>query len=77
MPPLCKAELPPEIMLNRVVPLAQASEIVNLSVDTIRRRYPEKIIKLSPRRLGMRLRDALAIGEPTSERDAATPQGDA
>ena len=65
MPPLSKAELPPEIMLRRVVPLSQAAELSGLSLDTIRRRHANKIIKLSPRRCGMRVQDVLAIGERT------------
>ena len=64
MPPLPKLDLPPEIARLRVIPIAQAAEITNLSKDTLRRRYPDKIIKLSVRRLGMRLADALAIGTP-------------
>ena len=38
-----------------------AEEITNLSGDTLRRRHRDKIIKLSDRRRGMKLRVALAI----------------
>ena len=48
-----------------MVPLVQAAELSGLSIDTLRRRHSDKIIKLSPRRCGMRLADALAIGTPT------------
>jgi len=41
-------------------------EITSLSADTIRRTYPEFIIKLSPRRDGMKLKDALAIANGTA-----------
>ena len=40
-----------------------AEEITNLSHDTLRRRFPSLIKKLSDRRCGMKLRDALAIAE--------------
>ena len=64
MPPVPKLDLPPEIALRRVIPISQAAEITNLSKDTLKRRYPDKVIRLSVRRLGMRLADALAIGTP-------------
>lgn len=64
MPPVLKLNLPPEIALRRVISMRQATEITNLSKDTLKRRYPDKIVKLSVRRSGMRLADALAIGQP-------------
>jgi hypothetical protein len=57
-----KTELRPDLELQRVVTLREAAEISGISLDTIRRRYPQIIIKLSPRRVGVRLRDALSIG---------------
>jgi DNA-directed RNA polymerase specialized sigma24 family protein len=57
-----KTELRPDLELQRVVTLREAAEICGISLDTIRRRYPQIIIKLSPRRVGVRLRDALSIG---------------
>jgi len=56
-----RAELRPEHELNRIIPLKQAAEIRGVSVDTIRRRNPEIILQLSPRRVGVRLRDALNL----------------
>jgi hypothetical protein len=53
----------PDIELQRVITLREAAGIAGISLDTIRRRYPQIIIKLSPRRVGVRLRDVLAIGE--------------
>ena len=47
--------------LDRIVSLQQAAELCNLSPDTFRRRYPDKLVKLSPRRTGVRLRDALLL----------------
>ena len=38
-----------------------AEEITGLSEDTLQRRFPHLIRKLSARRRGMQLRDALAI----------------
>jgi hypothetical protein len=52
-----------EIELQRIVSLAKAAELTDLSVDTLRRRHSHLIRRLSPRRLGMRLRDVLAIGQ--------------
>jgi hypothetical protein len=49
---------PYPIARDRVVPLAEASVITGLSVDTLKRcgaRNELKILKLSPRRVGIRL----------------------
>jgi hypothetical protein len=59
-----RVELPQEIELQRIVSLAQASELSGLSEDTLRRRHADKILKLSPRRNGMRVRDALMLPAP-------------
>jgi hypothetical protein len=53
--------IPEDLLLKRIVPLKQASELSSLSEDTLRRRYPDKIVKLSERRQGMRLGDALLL----------------
>jgi hypothetical protein len=62
-------ELSP-LNLERIVPLAEAARLMGVSEDTIRRHNGDKIIQLSPRRQGMRVRDALVIGKrkpsPTS-----------
>jgi len=47
------------IELQRIVDLKEASRLSGMSVDTIKRNHREKILELSPRRLGMRVRDAL------------------
>ena len=57
-----KVDLLPSAEMLRVIPVAQAAEVAGISADTLRRNHPEIIIKLSPRRVGVRLRDALAIG---------------
>jgi hypothetical protein len=45
--------------LRKIILLAQASEITTLSVDSLKRHHADKIKRLSPRRLGMALGDAL------------------
>jgi hypothetical protein len=54
-------KLSPELELERIVPLQQAAELQSTSVDTLKRRHRDKIIKLSPRRLGMKLKHALIM----------------
>jgi hypothetical protein len=54
------AELTP-IELERIVSLEEAARLGGVSTDTLRRNYPEKILQLSPKRRGMRLRDALRL----------------
>lgn len=52
-----------ELERQRLIPLAQAAEITSLSQDSLRRHHKDKIRKIGPRRLAMRLGDALDIGE--------------
>jgi hypothetical protein len=47
---------------HRIIPLRQVSELTSISVDCLKRNYADKIKRLSPRRVGMLLADALAIG---------------
>jgi hypothetical protein len=56
-----KIKLRDDLELNRIVSLRQAAEIRGVSMDTIKRRYPEIILRLSPGRVGVRLRDALNL----------------
>ena len=44
-----------------IKPLGQVKKITSLSEDTLGRRYPHLIVKLSPGRRGMSLGNALAI----------------
>jgi hypothetical protein len=46
---------------DRIITLDQASALTSLSRDTIKRNYRDKFIQLSPRRIGMRLGDVLAL----------------
>jgi hypothetical protein len=56
-------QLSPALELERIVPLKQVIEFTTLSRDPIKRCHKDKLIHLSPRRLGMRLRDALMLKE--------------
>ena len=62
-------DLPPELQLKRKLSLPQVADFTSLSEDTIRRRYPHFICKLSPRRDGMSLENVLLIG--SMPKDAA------
>jgi hypothetical protein len=56
-----KAERPTWLELERILELPEVEEITSLSVDSIKRHHRDKLVNLSPRRLGMKLRNALAI----------------
>jgi hypothetical protein len=60
-----KPELPPELSRQRMVSLAEAAAIRGVSVDTLRRRFPHLIKRVSPRRLAVRVGDLL--DEPPSQ----------
>ena len=63
------AERPPTwLELESVKSLAEAGEITSLSPDALRRNYSDLVIKLSPNRDGMRLRDILAIASGSAHR---------
>jgi hypothetical protein len=49
------------IETQRVITLVEASRMLSISVDTIKRRHADKIVRLSPRRCGMRLGDVLNL----------------
>jgi hypothetical protein len=50
------------IELARIVSLAEAARILGISTDGIRKHHSHLIRRMSPRRVGMRLRDVLEIG---------------
>jgi hypothetical protein len=52
---------PTWIELESVRPLAEAKRITSLSEDSLKKNFPGDIIQLSPRRLGMKLRNILRI----------------
>jgi hypothetical protein len=56
-----KSGRPRWLELERVLPMSEVEEITSLSIDSINRHHKEKVVELSPRRRGMKLKDALAI----------------
>jgi hypothetical protein len=57
-------KLPPALELDRIISMQEAEEVSSLSVDSWKRHHADKLVELSPRRLGVRLRDALMLGKP-------------
>jgi len=53
----------------RIISLGEAARLAGISEDGLRRHHSEKLIRLSPRRVGMRQGDALMIagGKPEKE----------
>ena len=56
-------QLSPELELRKMLTLEQVTALTTLSADSLKRHHSDKIKRLGPRRLGMTLGDALAIGE--------------
>jgi hypothetical protein len=54
-------KLPAKLELDRIISLQDAEKISSLSPDSWKRNHREKIVELSPRRYGIRLRDALKL----------------
>jgi predicted DNA-binding transcriptional regulator AlpA len=52
-----------ELEPMRVIMLPEVAKLLGISVSTVIRNFPEQIIRISPRRRGMRVRDILAIGK--------------
>ena len=52
---------PSFLELESVQRMPVVARITSLSPDTLKRRYPELVVRLSERRVGMKLRHALAI----------------
>ena len=50
-----------EIEKERIVPLKEAARLAGCSADTLKRNCRDKIIQISDRRIGMRVRDALML----------------
>jgi hypothetical protein len=47
---------------RRILPLQKVAELTSLSEDTLKRNFPDKVRRLSARRLDMAIADVLAIG---------------
>jgi hypothetical protein len=64
-----RSKSPSWIELESVLPLESSKgetnvkQITGLSGDTVQRRFPQYVTKLSPRRVGMKLRHALTIAD--------------
>jgi hypothetical protein len=56
-----KTERPSWLELESVIRPPKVEQITSLSWDTITRNHADKVVDLSPRRRGMKLKDALAI----------------
>ncbi len=51
------------IELQRIASLSEAARLSGLSIDTLKRRHSDKILDLSDRRRGMRVKDALMLAD--------------
>jgi hypothetical protein len=49
------------VELNRIIPIGEAAKLSSISPDGWYRHHKDKLIKLSEKRVGVRLRDALFI----------------
>jgi hypothetical protein len=49
---------------ERIISLTEASRLAGVSIDTIKRRHGGKIVRMSTKRIGMRLRDVLTLAQP-------------
>jgi hypothetical protein len=52
---------PTWLQLESIIPLAKVREITSLSDEAIARNHGHRMVQLSARRRGMKLKDALAI----------------
>ena len=57
------AQLLAGIEAQRIVPLKEASRLSGVSTDTLRKHYRNLIVRVGPKRVGMRLGDVLGIGQ--------------
>ena len=55
-------ELSQSLELERLITIEKASEIVGISDDSFRRHYGHLIRRITPRRIGVRVRDLLTVG---------------
>jgi hypothetical protein len=59
-------QLSTELELERIITLREAHEISGLSPDAWRDNHRDKIIQLSPRRQGIKLKHVLNVGQPAA-----------
>lgn len=48
---------------QRVVPLKEAARLSGVSVDTLRKHFRGLIVRVGPKRVGMRLVDVIGLGQ--------------
>jgi hypothetical protein len=56
-----------KIERERIAPLTEAARLRGVSVETLLRTDPEKIIVLGPRRRGMRIKHALMLPDDNAQ----------
>jgi hypothetical protein len=62
--PIERLQLPIEIHLERILPLALAAKLRGCSVSTLVRNYSEYFVDLGPGKRGMRVKHALSLEQP-------------
>jgi len=55
---------------ERVIPVPEAARINSISTDTYKRKHGGTIVKVSDKRVGVKLKDALAIAQPLNTSSA-------
>jgi hypothetical protein len=63
-----RPRLSPELELERIVPLSEATRLSSVSEDTLLRHHRDKLVRMSPRRYGIRIRDALFLSRSPPSR---------
>src|SRR5262245_40716528 len=61
------------VELKSIKRMKTASEMTSLSPDAIRRKYPDLVVKLSPKRDGMSMENIISIMNGTAKRVARRP----
>jgi hypothetical protein len=61
-----QAAKPSWLELQRIVTMVEGARLAGVSLDTLKRRHADKIIRLSPRRRGIRIGDALMLNGTAS-----------
>jgi hypothetical protein len=56
----------PPLELLRIAEMPEAARLAGLSGDTLEREHPDKIVRLSKRRKGMRVVHALMLQDPAA-----------
>ena len=51
---------------RQLVSVARAAAMLDCSSDTIRRTFKDRLVRISPRRVGVRLADVLNLGDQQS-----------